>query len=398
MSQIEIFKIPMCTKNYYSEKSKSARAQFDLYVAFDVKRLIISDIFVEFLDVKLDLYNTKEHMSNKNNNFVIRNKIFKSLGLELKPRSYCKDNKTINLNQEQLKIFNSMINTIYFQEEQKNLKSLIYQLKGNNPGGSVSKKENSELILDIKRSQDSKIFYNLPLILDCITIGINIEGDSLEFMLRKYEIHLSQIKSFNQMIDIIKNSNNLYLWNGISNLEITGIDNKAKNEKWIANMKDHSKNIDKNFAFCKEIKQSIQRSRVQYSKNVQNKKIFNITYKTEKAHIYNVEWIRQEAFDYCGNDLSKLNDAKYKKIISQVSDENNYLNLEPNIHRSFDRYEFSYNENGKLVWNKENLTDLVNANSLSNYLAIPSNKLSSELVEYIKKRNNYIQTNDLLRK
>ncbi|MFV8468575.1 MAG4270 family putative restriction endonuclease [Mycoplasma sp. VS292A] len=396
MSKIEIFKIPMCTKSYYSKTSQSAKGQFDLYVAFDTERLIIYDIFVNFLNLEIDLCNTKSHFNSNLSNFKIRKHIFSQLGLELIPRQSTKENKLLKLNAQQLIKFSSLVNTYYFQENQKNIKELIYLLKGNNPGGSVTRKENSELILDEKRNSNGRIFYNLPLIIDAITIGINFSGDSLHHMLAHYQISEHEIKNFDTMIEIIKNNDSKYLWSGICMLEITGINLKEQNDTWIKNMSTYIKNLSNSNKLCKSIKETIKKYRSTYAKRVEGKKIFDIEYSTEKAHIYNVEWIQKEAFDYCANDPNRIDDQRYHKIINQISDENNYLNLEPNIHKSFDRYEFSYNENGRLIQTKQALKDNVRENTLHSYYQIPKDKLNKQIKDYIKKRNNYIENNNLL--
>ncbi|MFV8479877.1 MAG4270 family putative restriction endonuclease [Mycoplasma sp. T193] len=396
MSKIEIFKIPMCTKSYYSEKSKSAKGQFDLYVAFDTDRLIIYDIFIDFLNLEIDLCNTKAHFDSNLSNFKIRKHIFKQLGFELIQRQTTKENKLIKLNTEQLIKFSSLINTYYFQENQKNIKELIYMLKGNNPGGSVTKKENSELILDQKRNPNGHIFYNLPLIIDAITIGINFNGDSLSHILAHYQINENEIKNFDEMIEIIKNADTKYLWSGICMLEVTGINLKEQNNNWIKKMNSYTKNLANNNKLCKSIKDTIRKCRATYAKRVEGKKIFDIKYSTEKAHIYNVEWIQKEAFDYCINNPNRIDDKTYHKIIKQISDENNYLNMEPNIHKSFDRYEFSYNENGRLIKTKEALKENVRENTLHSYYQIPKDKLNQQIKNYIRKRNNYIKSNNLL--
>ncbi|WLP85145.1 hypothetical protein [Mycoplasma seminis] len=85
MSQVEIFKIPFCTRNHKSSKNtKAIKCKFNLYIAFDTKLGYIKTWYLNFTECQIDKMNTKQHLdadaglinAKPPRNFKIRKKLF----------------------------------------------------------------------------------------------------------------------------------------------------------------------------------------------------------------------------------------------------------------------------------------------------------------------------------
>ncbi|WLP85146.1 hypothetical protein Q8852_02360 [Mycoplasma seminis] len=273
---------------------------------------------------------------------------------------------------------------------------MIYQLKGSNVQGSLSNPEGSELILDKEASGWFKVIYNLPLILDSLNLEDYFVSQNLNNFLSHFSKTVDDIKSFNEF-DSLLNKEFKDLYYVLNQYENKDVNSKTKKDLKKA-IEDAKKNLNNEFSIINKVKNEAKKLRNKYVKNINtsNKKIFNINYKTQKAHIYNVEWIKEDAVEFWKNNNEKIAHKtigkKIQKILNEIADEFNYLNLESNIHASFDNYEFTYDENGVIHKLKDDFIKNIREEIINSYRQIPKENLTKKMKYYINKRNKHLSS------
>lgn len=344
------YKLNFQTKNYSNEFSKSAKAKGIIYFIVDTDNLwTIIDSKIDFHEVWFDSCQTPAHLSasKKLDAVKFREDFCKENNWKLEKRSDTTTHNLHKLNKSQLNSFNKKINNYL---KSKTLKGLISILKGNNPSGSIGKPENSEFIVIDKNKNE---YYNFPILFDSISY-ITHNGN------RKWEILKYSDDFFNDFNDDTLNKSQ-EIQNFHMMLEQKDFDALAKN-----NQRKSIKKQIKELTSKISIETAVKKHRSKYIQKIKKLDIqaFDCKGETEKCHIYNIGWVKDQIMTKLKNNKYKKNkytysakeiENKFKKNLEIISDEYNYLNLSRNFHQHFDKFLITYDsENGKLRELSEN--------------------------------------------
>ena len=245
-------------------------------------------------------------------------------------------------------------------------KNIIAIIAGNNPTGSFTDPNTAQIYIS-NNNIDEKYRKNFIMFFDKIlkiTKNSNKETSFLE------NCKLEPIKI--GYIDFLKNKNDTLI-----NLldELCGYNVVNKNSK----TKQYILNIENKFDPLIKSKQQLKNKISDYrnSKNLPDLNYFEISSTIyQKAHIKGVSLIQKEKFvelnELCNLHFfkNKLNKEKYTEKKNEIFDstkkeimsKDNLLKMSPNIHILFDNDYFTYSsENGNIIWNKNKLNKLTNA-------------------------------------
>ncbi|WP_408634094.1 MAG4270 family putative restriction endonuclease [Mycoplasmopsis gallinacea] len=75
----------------------------------------------------------------------------------------------------------------------------------------------------------------------------------------------------------------------------------------------------------------------------------------------------------------------YLNILICINSIDNLFDMDPTTHSSFDKPEFTYDNDGEIVIYNSEVNDFIE----KNYLKIPRNKLNKEIIKFIEKRNDF---------
>ncbi|MGX9358681.1 MAG4270 family putative restriction endonuclease [Mycoplasma sp. 128] len=397
-----IFKIPLCSKSYINKRSRGEKVLFDLYIVFDTKFLYIKTWYANFLEAQIDLYTTPSHFKTNPKNFRHRKQLLEErLGFKIQERPDRKAKLIKTLDDKQLKSLEYYVNNNYF-EDGCTLKGLIYLFKGNNPGGSVTNPSSSEIV-SLPSKKDNFTIINPALAFD----SVFLDTDDFKYQnLNEFltiNTRKNNVESFNDFLEYIK-SDCEFLYNLIKLLN--KYDKSLKNQKDIEIKMLREKTLKKSekyYWFIQYIKDEAKKQRAQYRDKTSEWLVFeNFAVEAiEKAHIYNVSWIKRDAIEYAHQNTSwkksKL-EKEINNILSDISNKYNFLNLDATVHKMFDGYKFTFDaENGNQVI----LDDTIAKNEriatyLEPYKQIEHSKLNNELKKFISKRNDYLSKNGLI--
>lgn len=339
------YKLNFQTKNYNSQSSKSAKAKGIIYFIVDTDNLwTIIDSKIEFHKVWFDSCQTPAHLSalKKSDAVKFREDFCKENNWNLEKRSDTTQHNLHKLNQSQLNSFNEKINNYL---KSKTLKGLISILKGNNPSGSIGKPKNSEFIVI---DENGNKYYNFPILFDSIsyiTENGNRKWENLEY-------------SDNFFIDLMNNSLNKSkeLKNFHKILEDKDCDSSIKNDQR-KSVKNKIKKITGKLSVNTVVKKYIKKYYAEIKQlNIQ---AFDCKGITQKCHIYNVGWVKDQIMNELKNNKYMKNKYTYsakeiqdnfKNNLEIISDKYNYLNLSPNFHQHFDKFLITYDsKSGELT-------------------------------------------------
>lgn len=376
---LKYYKLNFQTKNYCDKSSKSAKAKGIIYFVVDIDNLwTIVDSKIDFHEVWFDSYQTASHFSvkNKSDAFKFRDAFCKENNWKLEERPGGSKHNLHELNQAQLNSFNVKINK-YLRT--KTLKGLISILKGNNPGGSIEKPRNSEFIVVDKNGNK---YYNFPILFDSISYITHEKN-------RKWEI-LKYSDDFFEHFNDGSMNNSQEMQNFHKMLEHKHYESSIKSEQ--------RKSIKKQIQELNgkiSVQTAIKKYRSKYYEEVGKLhiKAFEYEGKTEKCHIYNVEWVKEQIMNELKNNKSTYSAKEiqdnFKNNLEVISDKYNYLNLSPNFHRLFDRYLISYDsENGQLVKLSE---DFNSYNDESKTFSNINKEFLKHCSKYLKQRQDKIE-------
>ncbi|UUD35276.1 HNH endonuclease [Mycoplasmopsis caviae] len=386
------------SKNYYDEKSNSAKFKGNIDLLIDDSSDCVLYFQVKFSELWIDLCTTESWFKNKNSNFKLRENLFNFINEKLKlnlKQINRKDyfignqvrNMTYKLNQNECKIVNEWFEKNY----NSTLKNIVSILKGNNVGGSFLHPSSAELIWDSDESLKESEYYSLNLImfLDAITFK-NQRQNKFDILNFKNE-HAKPIINWIKKIKT-DNKNGLFeYFNFLKQNENTDKSNDKNFRNWIQDIYNKNSHSAKVNYWIRELINK-ERSKV----STININVFEKYQNSENAHIYPVSKIKIEL----ESELKKLknystlirNDilVKARKFgsLKMINDENNLLNLCPNIHTIFDKNMFYYDEKGQIVINN---IALIHSNDLKMikeyYSKIPEKYMNKERKKYIKLRN-----------
>lgn len=344
------YKLNFQTKNYNSQSSKSAKAKGIIYFIVDTDNLwTIIDSKIEFHEVWFDSCQTPVHLSTlkKSDAVKFREDFCKENNWNLEKRSDTTQHNLHKLNQSQLKSFNNKINNYL---KSKTLKGLISIIKGSNPSGSIGKPKNSEFIVIDKNKNK---YYNFPILFDSISY-ITHNGN------RKWEILKYSDDFFNDFSDDTLNKSQ-EIQNFHIMLEQTDFDPLAKNNQ----RKSIKKQIEELTSKI-SIETAVKKHKSKYIQKIKKLDIqaFDCKNGTEKCHIYNIGWVKDQIMTKLKNNKYAKNkytysakeiENKFKKSLEIISDKYNYLNLSANFHQYFDNFLITYDsKSGELTELTEN--------------------------------------------
>ncbi|AWX42583.1 Uncharacterised protein [Metamycoplasma cloacale] len=363
------YKLEFQTKNLHI-KSHSAKASGYIYIYGQIDNnskevsLTINDVKVEFNYLLFDTYHTASHFQNKNapKYFEMRQNFCNENNIEFKARSSNKNNNLIEFTNELLSKFNLETNNYL---KKSTLKSLISLIKGNNPCGSITKPQNSEIIIVNK----DDIYFNIPILIDCIWYKTSET--------RKIDYSNKEFNNFFQDIMAITELKNFFL-----SLESKIDDSLTKEEQ--------RKSAKRNLLRSKQLislQTVITKYRSFFSTNIEKqlKRKSLMAFDNdnfEKCHIYDVQLIKKDILNKWNNkQISEPMEIEthFKEDLFKIQDFYNFINLSPNLHALFDSRKICFSpETGELIENNQ-------YSSLLNEEKIKFNKINEDFLHKCRK-------------
>ncbi|WP_027121318.1 MAG4270 family putative restriction endonuclease [Mycoplasma leonicaptivi] len=333
-------------------------------------RIIISECWI-------DLATTESWLDSKNSSFKRRDELFTKLNLEQIVRSNSTKNKIVHINDVgRLKIINDYLENEY-KSTIKNVDSLF---SGSNPSGELSNSKKAPIIAKDPQNIIDKnfaIFFKNYSIFEEKNYSFKDYWSDLIYQEIKYENYFNSIA----------NSKNENIKKLVKFIKKLNQNNDNHTGKLIVNFIKQIVDIQK-------INNKIAQKRREFAKNIKNKKedIFEFTSLVlkENAHIYSVSNIKNKIIQEIIENSFDIENKRIKELFNYISDENNYLNLDSNLHTIFDKEYFTYDDtNGKIIIlneekiNQSKLLDLLN----NNYSVIPRKYLNERRRYFLNLRN-----------
>lgn len=346
-------------------KNNSGKCEGSIYFdVFDQTGEILN-WYIKFKKIKIDTYTTPSWFEKNNSNFRYRESLFKVIWndtITQEKRPSQKSNNIFELNDTQIKLVNEWFESNY----KSTFKNIIAIISGNNPTGSFTDPNAAQMYIS-NDNIDEKYRKNFIMFFDRIW-KITKDSNKETSFFENYKLEPIKIG----YIDFLKNKNDTLI-----NLldELCGYNKVNKNSM----TKQYILNIENKFGPLIKSKQQLKNKISEYrnSKNLPNLNYFEISSTTsQKAHIKGVSLIQKEKFEEL-NQLcnlhffkNKLSEEKYMEKKNEIFDstkkeimcKDNLLKMSPNIHILFDDDYFTYSsENGNIIWNKNKLNKLTNA-------------------------------------
>lgn len=320
----------------------------------------ILDRYIEFKSIKMDIFTTSSWFDRNNSNLRYRESLFKKLWdnkIIQERRPSRRSHKIIELNNNEIELANKWFNSEY----KSTLKNIIAIISGNNPTGSFTDPNAAQMYIS-NDNLEEKYRKNFIMFFDKIW-EISIK-DYDKFI--KNNIDIMKIS----YIDFLKLKNDTLI-----NLLDTLCEYNPKNKNCIVEI--YIKNIEKNLNKLIFLRNDLRKKIEEYRRKLPNLDYFEVSStKSQKAHIKNVSIIKNENFiklnEVCNLHFIKHtleNDEFTKKIEeihifakNEITTKDNLLKMSSHIHELFDDNYFTYSsENGNIIWNKNKLNKLTNA-------------------------------------
>ncbi|MDD7884241.1 MAG4270 family putative restriction endonuclease [Metamycoplasma hyosynoviae] len=373
-----------CTFNFKSKnfdsKEDGSKCKGKITIYYNEGVIYKKEIWFDSLIV--DLKTTASWKNSNNSNWRKRCDFFNDvLSKEPQIRKNINENDYKELDKNQLERANKWFKNRY----SGTLKNVISLIKGNNPAGSFKNPKVAEIIMETDDENLKEYKYNMLMFLDLITI----KQDN-EFNTNNFEIESTEINEFIQSILKIKQLKEM--------LKITShIDKNI--EEYKKRVTYYDKRINKVKTYIKEVIYKINEVEKiidSYRRNIKNEiVVFELgeNVDSDRCHIYPVAGIKDEIikrlYEY---NKSYEEDEKIAKLLNEIKDENNLLNMSSEVHKCFDKNRFTYNKNGECKILKENkINGELKIRINQYYSIIPKEKLKRKMSEYIVKRNNYYE-------
>ncbi|WP_404824618.1 MAG4270 family putative restriction endonuclease [Mycoplasma enhydrae] len=397
------------TKSAKNKRSNSAKAKGYIDIFMQEDDWLIEGIYINFEYLEIDEYTTPSWFIKQNANFKTRNHLFKLIGLKQEQRPNINANKTIVLDEKQIKIVNDFFNNYYFLQN-KTIKNIISILKGNNAGGSFANPKNAEMIIDLEKytmktkAYDSYI-YNLFMVLDLILKNQKNNKNSKEIEeMAKFSNNYKNYDSFmDKFFDEKNDSFNKASEKFGELLKLANKNNKNSKEKFEWTL--YQKRIIKEIDGTKRIRENIIDPKIESFRNKASSFEINVfdledikakrkrKMEIENAHIYDVKYIKKDLENYAfilHNNIKNIDNdiiadsPKFQEILGYVASKENLLNLPIDIHKCFDRNEFTYSKSGDIQILDKNFELEDWEKCLEK---IPQSKLSQNMIQFIIWRN-----------
>lgn len=201
---------------------------------------------------------------------------------------------------------------------------------------------------------------------------------------------IDKLESINDFLDYIVNSNKYPIHSNLLKLTTVKLNLSYEERKKFfvsksAKIMDMEETIRDSNKKLSEIDKKIKRARSKASKMKINVFKREKGYSYENAHILDVAIIRNKLIELI-DENKQLDDAEFLNLFDYITDENNMLNLQTQVHKWFDKGFFSFNKNGEITKTKNDF-DINEYNELGFYKTIPKDKLTDERINYINLRN-----------
>lgn len=364
-NNLKVLKLHFASKNI--ENIEKPAYDLYLYVLINPFNGLIYARKFDFKVFRMNLLTTPSWFSNKNSNFINRGKILeKCIGNNIqKSRTSNSYDSIINFNEDQIKKLNNLFNDYSQPIHQTTIYNINALINGSNPSGSIQNNKSSQtLFMDDKTN--SKFSVIVKIIEELTVVDANIE---LSFsMSGKDNFHLFMDLTPNELdeLDELKkyqktdNLSLLEFFENELNMNVkenyyTNIFRVLKDDYIDETLIDSIKNSIKNLSQMRKIDVSILRHIKQYRDNIKNiepsLKINSVA--SEKAHIYNVEWIKQDIqkslYTQIKNqimNISQINNLVKKcEELRWITDQNNLISMDATHHRLYDQLTWIFDEN-----------------------------------------------------
>lgn len=399
-NSLKSFSYDFVSKNYNNNNSKSAKCKGTIYFLANSNNGEIYDWFLNFEDIELDLYTTSSWFNKKNSNFKKRSEFFSYVfGDEIiqKPRPNRKDNmlrKLTNLEK-------TRANDWFKNQYHGSFKNFIMLLSGNNPTGSFSKPECSQIKVCININNYKDMSDNFVMFFDSIH-NICVWNERHDDWRNKIDRNKTNTDGLEYLQYLEDKKNIVNYFKLLSKNEIDNRNDKLeKKETFLKLIKNNLYSL----SFIKDY--LIKQGAAYRSSMPKNVSVFHLekTKTVQRAHIKNVKNIIDEQLKEIKKyffekihyvDTKNFCESKeYKlcltKIKSEIIDINNLLDLSPAAHKVFDENLFTYFPNGKIHFINKSKIKRDDLEEIKKYYSqIPNEKMTQSRIEYIKSRNNKI--------
>ncbi|MCU4116898.1 hypothetical protein N8G13_00240 [Mycoplasma zalophi] len=370
----------------YKKNTKSSHFFAEMTIIFDKNTLVIYYYFFKIKSVCIDTLTTKSWFS-KNSTFLKRQNLFNLLKIKQNVREHSSQHSLVCFteknNPNEIKIINDFIDKNIHNITIKGLKSLF---SGNNPAGEVSNPASAPIVLSNPEKNFNK---NFAIFFEnyCLKKTFK-QRDVINF---KTLITKKLITKENYFLKILNNEDFQELNNFIFHLGRTK--EKEFGKKIVKKIREFV-NID-------QINKLVLYERRQYIQKVENIKVFDVfsnSSTSQKCHIFPVYAIRNKMIQKSIENRYKDNETRMREIIKiskNISNKDNYLNLDPTWHTFFDKNYFSYDENKGtiiLVNNKIMEQEIQKYEMIFKKIQqIPPQHLNSQRKKFLKWRNKELQ-------
>ncbi|WP_096386010.1 MAG4270 family putative restriction endonuclease [Mycoplasmopsis bovigenitalium] len=364
-NNLKVLKLHFASKNI--ENIKKPAYDLYLYILINPFNGLIYARKFDFKVFRMNLLTTPSWFVNKNSNFINRGKILeKCIGNNIqKLRTNNSSDSIINFSEYQIKKLNNLFNDYSQPIYQTTIYNINALINGSNPSGSVQNNKSSQTLF-MDDTTNSKFSVIVKIIESLTVVDANIE---LSFsMSGKDNFHLFMDLTPNELdeLDELKkyqNTDNLSILDFFENQlnmnvkenYYTNIFRVLKNDFINKTLIDSIKNNIKNLSQMRKIDVSILRHIKQHRDNIKNieptLKIKSVW--SEKAHIYNVEWIKQDIqkslYTQIKNQIVNISEidnlVKKCKELEWITDQNNLISMDATHHRLYDQLTWIFDEN-----------------------------------------------------
>ena len=398
------FEYNIQTKNYFDDKSNSARLRGILQFLADSNGHILS-WKINFLEVWMDIYTTQSWIRKLNSNFLVRKELFEYIfddKIIQEPRPNLSANKLILLNDMEIKKLNEWFSLNY----KSTLKNIIAIIKGNNPGGSFTSPNNAEIVIT---NVDSFYKGNLIMFIDKI-INLSTKNAYKNFLNSNLNNFWNNQLSKINYLEYLSERNPLLFYflkilcTNIKNLRDL-LQKKNDTQKCLENIESK---MNEYFDFANVANRKLNNARNSLPP-LEDIIVFEGTQHLfthfDKAHIYPFSQIKNDTLklladkclDHCkinqNFDSKQINEIVNNGIY-QIKSVDNLLNLPKNIHNIFDKNYFTYNQNGEIIYREKKIIKPFELSTIEKYFSkIPYQKLSDLRKYFILQRNKLLEAN-----
>ncbi|KEZ22709.1 MAG4270 family putative restriction endonuclease [Ureaplasma diversum] len=389
-NDLVVVKFHFASKTFLNKTKKDvAMYDLDLYALVSKSNGIIYCTKYHFKHFSINLLTTPSWFEdqNKNNktNYLRRKLILDHCLLntvQIKRRSKNQQRVIVSFNDLELSKLNDLVNNN--EQFYTTINNLIAIINGSNPSGKIKNNKSSQTVMFDDCNNNSS-YYVLVSLIDKLIINkkdLSFFVDDEDFLTFK-KLDIDQLNAINILNKYVNKNNDKLTYQAFLEDNLDPI----LKDQYYSEIFLLLENDTITPALENKIQWSINRlprlriAWVEIEKSAKEKRSkvqsctpalsFDVP-KTEKAHIFNVEWIKQEIFRKFidqWKDKSELeirDKIRRDKMLDYICDPNNLFGMDPNRHTYFDEYYWIFDEH------------------LSAYLIIKEEKISKEHFNFVK--------------